>query len=147
VSGSASGKDLVTRARTCATGGDWGGVLHCYDEAGDGRDPAALAAIAPLAERAHLWALRQIDDAEKAARSRDYPDAMRCLSLIQRSLEGTSCPVAVDAERGQRAVERLMAIEQGSPDRSDAPEALRRRSYQEFRGSRWAPLFRSTPRG
>ena len=142
-SGSATGNDPVTRARVAADSGDWGAVLRLWEETGNSRNATLLADLSPYAERAHLWCLRQVDDAEQAARDRRYDDAMRSLDLVQRSLEGTTCPIAVDAERGERAIERLMAIERGSPDQADAPEVLRRRAYQEFRGSRWAPLFRS----
>jgi hypothetical protein len=142
-SGSATGNDPVTRARAAADTGDWGTVLRIWEEAGNSRDASLLADLSPHAERAHLWCLRQVDDAENAAQDRRYDDAMRSLELVRRSLDGTTCPIAVDAERGERAIERLMAIERGSPDQADAPEVLRRRAYQEFRGSRWAPLFRS----
>jgi hypothetical protein len=142
-SGSATGNDVRSRARAASETGDWGTDLRLWEEAGDGRDAGLLADLSPYAERAHLWCLRQVDDAERAAQARRYEDARRSLELVRRCCEGTSCPIAVDAERGERAVERLMAIEQGSPDQADAPEMLRRRSYQEFRGSRWAPLFRS----
>ena len=82
-------------------------------------------------------------EAEAAARARRFPEAIRTLSVVQSELHDTQCPALTDAERGERAVRCLIAIERGSPDSTGTPEELRKQAYADFRGTRWAALFRS----
>jgi hypothetical protein len=78
---------------------------------------------------------REHGRAEAAARARRFPEAIRTLSVVQSELHDTQCPALTDAERGERAVRCLIAIERGSPDSTGTPEELRKQAYADFRGT------------
>jgi hypothetical protein len=81
-------------------------------------------------------------DAERFA-GEQHPDAaLRALELVSRELTGTIHPASVDAVRGQDAMRVLQQIEGASANAATA-DMLRKDAYARFRGSRWAPLFRS----
>ena len=118
-------------------------MLQLADAPGVALPATDAAALKALSADAYQWILDSMASAEQAARQHRYPDALRTLGIVRRELSDTTCPAWNDAQRGTVAIERLVAIEQGSPDAADASETERKRAYSEFRGSRWAPLFRS----
>ncbi len=131
----------MERARHAAAEGRWGDVLKVNDES-PRLSVAEKAEFDALLRRANNWVLGSFDSAMSSARARRYPDAKRTLAVLSTQLTGTTCPGLIDAERGMRAIDRLSAIEQGTPEQADAPEQLRKVAYADFRGSRWASLFR-----
>lgn len=136
----------MPRARAAAGEGRWGDVLKVNDES-PRLSSAERSELDSLVRRANDWVLGSFEAVLASAKDRRYPDAKRTLTVLTTQLDGTTCPGLIDAERGVRAVDRLSAIEQGAPDQVDAPEQLRKASYAEFRGTRWASLFRSRPSG
>ena len=136
----------MPRARAAAVEGRWGDVLKVNDE------PLPLSSterseLDALVRRAKDWVSGSFEAVLTSARARKYLDAKRTLTVLTTQLDGTTCPGLIDAERGVRAVDRLSAIDQGAPEQSDAPEQLRKSAYAEFRGTRWAPLFRGRAAG
>ncbi len=131
----------MDRARRAAADGRWGEVLRIADEAP--RLPTAeKAELDGYVRSANEWVQTSLASAVASAKERQFTSARRTLTVLTAQLDGTTCPGLIDAERGSRAVERLSAVEQGSPDQFDAPEQIRKQAYSEFRGTRWAPLFR-----
>lgn len=136
----------MTRARRAAAEGRWGAVLKVGDE------PIRLqttekAEFDALVRRANEWVLGSLEAVVTAAKAGDFSQSRRTLAVLAKQLEGTTCPSLIDAERGLRAVDRLSAMEQGSPDQADAPDTIRKKAYAEFRGTRWAPLFKGRVAG
>jgi len=133
----------MAAARAAAAGGHWGEVLQLASASRSSLSAADAAEMATLEQGACQWTLDSMASAEEAARERRYKDAERSLEIVRRELSDTTSPAWNDAQRGMVAIQRLVSIEQGSPDSADSPETQRKRAYSEFRGSRWAPLFRS----
>lgn len=134
---------VVERARTAAALGRWGELARLGDEGrtlpkGSDREEVDL-----LAQRAHGWALDTMAAAVVAAEEHRYADAIGLLERVRREMADR--PVAVDAERGVSAVERLAAIDGSYSARARDAETMRRAAYADFRGSRWASLFRARP--
>lgn len=132
---------LMSRLRAAAAGARYGEVIRIGET--ETPSPADRAEFEGLVQRAQTWVLTSMAEAEAAARARRFPEAIRTLSVVRTELRDTQCPALTDAERGERAVRCLIAIERGSPDSAGTPEELRRQAYADFRGTRWAALFRS----
>jgi hypothetical protein len=142
----------IERARAAAVREAWGEVLRINEGPGRGLPPTEAVELAKLVDRANQWVARSLGDAERYAGERHPADAARVLDQVARELEGTMHPATVDAARGQDAMRVLTMIEKGAADGARAAAAtdggpsadtLRRDAYSRFRGSRWAPLFRS----
>lgn len=133
---------VLARARTAAADQAWGDLVRLGETLPATDTGSDAYEVRMLVQSAYTWTLDSLSTAQTAAAERRYDDALRTLEVVRRELDGTTCPAVRDAERGRRAVERLRDIERGSPDQADAPEADRRVAYAEFRGSRWACLFR-----
>jgi len=132
---------LLARVRAAAVAARYGEVIRLGETE---RPPAGdRAEFDAIVQRAHTWVLASMAEAEAAARARRFPEAMRTLAVVRAELHATQCPALTDAERGERAVRCLIAIERGSPDSKGTPEELRKQAYADFRGTRWAALFRS----
>ncbi len=131
----------IELARAAAVREQWGDVLRIADDARglSGPDGAEMAA---LEDRAHQWVGRTLNDAERFAGDRHPDAALRALDGLSRALAGTVHPASVDAVRGQDAMRVLMQLERASANDPTA-DMLRKDAYARFRGSRWAPLFRS----
>jgi len=138
--------DPMTTARAAAADGRWGDVLRVAD-ASPRLTAAERGELDALVRRANEWAVEKLDATIALASDKQFADARRTLTLVSTQLSGTTNPNLIDAERGRRAVDALSAIEQGSPDRADAPEQLRKKAYSEFRGSRWASMFKASAPG
>lgn len=134
----------MDRARRAAADGRWGEVLKLAD-ASPSLTAAERVELDGYVRRANEWVQQSLASVVVSARERQFTSARRTLSVLTTQLDGTTCAGLIDAERGSRAVERLSAVEQGSPDQLDAPEQIRKQAYAEFRGTRWAPLFRGRP--
>ncbi len=132
---------LLSRVRSAAAGARYGEVIRIGETETPSR--ADRAEFDALVQRALDWVLASMAEAEAAARARRFPEAIRTLSVVQSESHDTQCPALTDAERGERAVRCLIAIERGSPDSTGTPEELRKQAYADFRGTRWAALFRS----
>jgi hypothetical protein len=132
----------IHRARAAAAEGRWGDVFRVADAAPT-LSRTERTELDSLVRRGQDWVLASFDVVYRAGVERKYPVAKRMLVRMQDELTGTTCPSLIEAERGLGAIDRLSAIEQGSPDRVDAPELLRRDAYAQLRGSRWAGWFRS----
>ncbi len=132
---------LLSRVRAAAATARYGEVIRLGET--ERPSPGERAEFDALVQRAHTWVLSSMAEAEAAARARRLPEAMRTLAVVRSELHHTQCPALTDAERGERAVRCLIAIERGSPDSKGTPEELRKQAYADFRGTRWAALFRS----
>jgi len=131
----------IERARAAAVREQWGEVLR-MDEDAHGLTGSDGAEMAALADRANQWVARTMNDAERFAGDRHPDAALRALDGLSLALAGTIHPASVDAVRGQDAMRVLQQIERASPNDPTA-DMLRKDAYARFRGSRWAPLFRS----
>ena len=131
----------IERARAAAVREQWGEVLRIAE---DVREPSVPdgAEMAALVDRANQWVARTMGDAEKYAADQRPDAALRLLEALSRELAGTIHPASVDAVRGQEAMKVLQQIANSSANAATA-DMLRRDAYARFRGSRWAPLFRS----
>ena len=132
--------------RLAAADGRWGEVLRLAD-ASPRVTTAEKAELDAFVRRANTWVQESLASVVTSAKERQFSSARRTLTVLTTQLDGTTCAGLIDAERGSRAVERLSAVEQGSPDQNDTPEQLRKQAYSEFRGTRWATLFRGRPTG
>jgi hypothetical protein len=130
----------IERARVAAASGEWGEVLRIHEGPGRFVDAAETAEMANLVDRANQWIARSMSEAEKAAAERQADDALEILDRVGRELLGTTHPASIDAERGEDAVRSLVAVEESE---GSAADSMRKDAYSRFRGSRWAPLFRS----
>lgn len=131
----------IERARAAAVREQWGEVLRIAEEARDPSIPDG-AEMAALVDRANQWVARTMNDAERYAGDQRPDAALRLLEALARELAGTIHPASVDAVRGQEAMKVLQQIAGASANAATA-DMLRRDAYARFRGSRWAPLFRS----
>ena len=131
----------LERARSASVREAWGDVLRAAEA--PGVPPSDAVELAQLAERARAWVSRTMADAERAATERRLEEALRLLERVRRETEGTSLPAGIDAERGLRAVRALATMDAEAAKGSPTAETLRRQSYADFRGSRWAALFRA----
>ncbi len=132
---------LLSRMRTAAATAQYGEVIRLAET--ESPSPAERPEYESLRQRAEGWVLKSMADAEAAARGRRFSEAMRTLTVLRAELSRTQCPALTDAERGERAIQCLVEIERGSPDSKGTPEEIRKQAYAEFRGTRWAALFRS----
>jgi hypothetical protein len=130
---------VLERARAAAAARAWGELARLGDAAADLPRGPERSEVEALAQRAHAWTLDTMSAAVAAAEEGRPGEALRLLEQVRREMGDR--PVARDVERGVLAIERLARI-QGSPDGGDEPETLRRQAYADFRGSRWAALFR-----
>ncbi|MFO0931935.1 MAG: hypothetical protein U1E39_04415 [Planctomycetota bacterium] len=131
----------IERARAAAVREQWGEVLRIAEDA---REPSVPdgAEMSALVDRANQWVARTMNDAERYAGDQRPDAALRLLEALARELAGTIHPASVDAVRGQEAMKVLQQIAGASANAATA-DMLRRDAYARFRGSRWAPLFRS----
>jgi hypothetical protein len=126
---------LLGQARVAASAQSWGEVMRVSDAAvGLPRDGDVIE-IELLARRAATWSLERLQGAADAARERRFAAAIDSLGNVRREMAGRV--QEIDAVRGERAVERLAAIDRGGAD----ADAIRRKAYADFRGTRWASLF------
>lgn len=132
----------IERARAAAVREQWGEVLRIDEDARRELSPADAAEMAALVDRANQWVGRTMNDAERYAGDQRPDVALRLLDGLARELAGTVHPASVDAVRGQEAMRVLQQIAGASANAATA-DMLRRDAYARFRGSRWAPLFRS----
>jgi len=136
----------MDRVRRAADDGRWGEVLKIADAAPK-VTTSEKAELDGYVRRANEWVQTSLASVVTSAKEREYTSARRTLTVLATQLDGTTCAGLIDAERGSRAVDRLSAVEQGSPDQLDAPEQIRMQAYAEFRGTRWATLFRGRSAG
>lgn len=132
----------IERARAAAVREQWGEVLRIDEDARRELSPTDAAEMAALVDRANQWVGRTMNDAERYAGDQRPDVALRLLDGLARELAGTVHPASVDAVRGQEAMRVLQQIAGASANAATA-DMLRRDAYARFRGSRWAPLFRS----
>ncbi|MBL9089238.1 MAG: hypothetical protein JNM10_19015, partial [Planctomycetia bacterium] len=132
----------IERARAAAVREQWGEVLRLDEDTRRELSPADAAEMAALVDRANQWVGRTMNDAERYAGDQRPDVALRLLDGLARELAGTVHPASVDAVRGQEAMRVLQQIAGASANAATA-DMLRRDAYARFRGSRWAPLFRS----
>jgi hypothetical protein len=122
----------VGRAREAARSGDWSTVLAMASaQPNDAR-------LADLSRQAHRWAHRELDNAVKALEERRYEDALTFVKTVLLQMQGQ--PESVDAEAGLGAIRTLLELRYLDPNGAVAP-AVRRNSFEELRGTRWAQLF------
>jgi hypothetical protein len=133
---------LLERARLSAGRGHWGEVIRLGNEAAEAPPTADAWEMDLLVRRARTWALDGMNSAVQDALRGDTDSAARTLETVRRAMAGL--PVEIDAERGQRALLRLADIARGDPDASSEADALRKTAYAEFRGTRWAVLFKAS---
>jgi hypothetical protein len=132
----------LERAREAAAEGRFGDVIRLGNEAEKAAPSVDSWEMDLLVRRARTWALDGMNDAVQDSLRGDYDSAARTLDRVRRAMTGL--PVEIDAERGQRALLRLSEISRGSPDATETPDALRKAAYSEFRGTRWAVLFKAS---
>jgi hypothetical protein len=133
---------LLAEARSAAGADAWGRVLKAADAAEKLARDESTVEISLLAQRAVRWSLETLQGASEAAREHRWAQALTSLATVRREMAGRA--QEIDAERGERAIERLLAMGRGSPDAAVDPadvEQERRIAYAEFRGTRWSALF------
>jgi hypothetical protein len=135
-------RSLLERARLAAADGRWGEVIRLGNESAKAPPTTDAWEMDLLVRRARTWALDGMNEAVESARKGDIESAAKALERVRKATAGL--PVEIDAERGQRALRRLSDIARGSPEASDTPDALRKAAYAEFRGTRWAVLFKAS---
>jgi hypothetical protein len=136
------GSSRLERAREAAAEGRYGDVIRLGNEAQKDAPSVDSWEMDHLVRRARTWALDGMNDAVQDALRGDYDTAARTLERVRVAMAGL--PAEIDAERGQRALLRLADIARGSPDAGDGPDSLRKAAYAEFRGTRWAVLFKAS---
>jgi hypothetical protein len=132
---------LLAAAQAAAAAEQWGDVIRVGNEAARLPKGSDTWEIDLLVHRARTWTLETMDAAVQAAASQRYHEAGAMLDRVERVMD--RLPAREDAERGREALARLAEIDRGSPDSPEASDAARKTAYAEFRGSRWAALFRA----
>ena len=135
-------KRLLSEAQAAAAAGSWKEVLRAADDAAGLPRDSDTVELALLAQRASRWSLDSLQAAADAAGLQRYGQAVTTLGVVRREMAGHV--QAIDAERGLEAVERLVSLDRGSPREAADLEQARRKAYSEYRGTRWAALFKPT---
>lgn len=128
--------NLLAAARAAAARGEHGTVLALDADAARLPVRADPAAWKTLVATSAAWCERSLASAVDAARARKCDQAAEHLGALRRA--AASGPVAVEAERGERAVDLARRIE-ATPvaERTKMLEVAR----TTFRGTRWSILF------
>jgi len=121
--------DLRAKAEAARDRGAWGRVLQLSDK---------VEGMEDLAKAARRWASDTLQLSVRLLRARSLVPARKSLEAVATEFDGF--PAAVDAKRGLEALQVIDEIRFFEPD-SAVGESLRKKAYEDMRGSRWAVLF------
>lgn len=121
--------DLRAKAEAARDRGAWGRVLQLSDK---------VEGMEDLARAARRWASDTLQLSVRLLRARSLVPARKSLEAVATEFDGF--PAAVDAKRGLEALRVIDEIRFFEPD-SAVGESLRKKAYEDMRGSRWAVLF------